>query len=140
MTYKQLKAEIQTRYSELFHECGVFWAFSIEQFKRQAPKGVKLVSIGMGGYLPKDNYQRLTDGLKAITNYEKGMRKQIKAEDAILYELRNYECFYTGEIDEAVEALANLGYTYEQVREVYKKHYDNEEYGTPINQPIEETA
>jgi hypothetical protein len=126
MNYRQLKDEIQARHNDLFNECGVFWAFSIEQFKEQVPKGVKLVSIGMGGYMPKDNHQRLVEGLKEIKNYEKSIRKQIKAEEAILYELRNFECFYTGEIDDAVEALANLGITYEQVRTVYKNHYELE--------------
>jgi hypothetical protein len=129
MTYKDLRAEVQSKHDVLFTECGVFWAFSMEQFKEQAPKGVKLVSIGMGGYLPKENYQKLVDGLAEIKKYKRDMRKQIKAEDAILYELNNYECFYTGDIEDAMPVLAELGYSYEQVRAVYRQHYERETVG-----------
>lgn len=126
MTYKELRNEVQERYNTLFEACGVFWAFSVEQFKAQAPTGVKLVSIGMGGYMPKSEYGKLTEGLADIKKYEQSMQKKIVPADAILYELRNYECFYTGDIDDAVKALSPLGYTYDQVQEVYRQHYDAE--------------
>lgn len=126
MTYKELRDDVQERYNTLFKQCGVFWAFSTEQFKEQAPRGVKLVSIGMGGYMPKSEYDKLIAGLADLKKYERSMKKQIKAADAILYDLRNYECFYTGDIDDAVEALSTLGYTYDQVKEVYQQNYDKE--------------
>ena len=36
----------------------------------------------------------------------------------ILHELNNHECFYTGDIEDALEALGS-DYTYEEVKEVY---------------------
>ena len=41
-TAHELKAEERRRYDELFAECGVFWAFSAEQFERHVGETVKL--------------------------------------------------------------------------------------------------
>ena len=35
-------------------------------------------------------------------------------------ELSNYECYYTGEIEDAVDTLEDYGITYEQVLKVFK--------------------
>lgn len=119
--YYDVKAEVQTRHDQLFTDCGVFWAFSNEQFDkgRPADKSVKLVSIGMGGYMPKDNFDRLIAGTKDIKKWEAEALKAVKAEEAILYELNNHEAFYAGDIAGALEVLEPMGYTAEQVREVY---------------------
>lgn len=139
MNYKALKDIIQEKHDELFTACGVFWAFSNEQFdegKKAHPlkEGEKYVSIGMGGFLPKSNFQKLTEGLKELKEYGKQMRKQIKAEEAILYELNNHEAFYTGDPMDAYEqALKDMGYSYEQVCKVYRENYAKYADGVAIN-------
>ena len=45
---------------------------------------------------------------------ENGIEKIIKRE------LGNYECYYTGEIEDAVEALEDYGITHEQVSNVFR--------------------
>lgn len=81
----------------------------------------KYVAIGMGGYMPKKHFDDFTAGLKAIKQWYAKALKQAKAEDAILYELNNYECFYSCDISEVVDMFKGT-YTEDQVREVYRKH------------------
>jgi len=127
-TVTELKQEKQDRYNNLIHEVGMFFAFSNEQFeKNKTPlkEGEKYVSLGAGGYMPKGNVTQWLSGCKEI---EKWYKTQVKAskneEQEILYELRNHECFYTGDWTEAVTALPN--YTEEQIRVVYCKHCKKE--------------
>lgn len=123
--YPAIRKEAQDRHNKLFDECGVFWAFSNEQFDEGRPKdkSIKLVSIGAGGFMPKDNFDKLIAGSKAITKWEKDAIKAAKAdEQVILYELNNHEAFYTLDTEDAFEALKPLGYTREQVKAVYKKY------------------
>lgn len=122
--YTDIKKQVQDKYEVLSGECGLFWAFSNEQFaegklKNPVAEGDKYVSIGAGGYMPKANWQRFVDGQKEIEKWRKAEVKKAKATEVILYELNNYECFYTGEITDALEVLEPLGYTAAQVREVY---------------------
>lgn len=130
MTYQEIKKQKEVDYNKLFDTCGVFWAFSNSQFedgvkKNPLQEGEKYVSIGGGGYLPKHNYQTLVDGIKAI---EKTFKTQIAdfkmREKHILYELNNHECFYTGSIEGAIQALGEE-YTKEEVEEVRKKYKAN---------------
>lgn len=127
MTYTEIKDEVENRTGELCHGAGLFWAFSREQFeenKTPLEPGDKYASIGAGGYLPKSNADKFVEGMKAIELWRKAAVKQSKAEEVILYELKNYECFYTGELDDVMEVLAPLGYSYEQVKAVYQSNYD----------------
>jgi hypothetical protein len=125
MKYTDIKQEVENRYSELFKDCGVFWAFSREQFeegKTPLQEGEKYVSIGAGGYMPKHNHEKLSEGMKEIDAWQKEAMKSAKAEEAILYELNNHEAFYTGTIEDAMAVLGDLGYTEDQVKAVYHKH------------------
>lgn len=123
--YTEIKKESSRRHEELFADSGVFWAFSNKQFeenKTPLKPGEKYVSIGAGGYMPRGNYEKLVEGGKAIKKWEKQAMKEVKAEEAILYELNNHEAFYTGTIEDAMDVLGELGYTEEQVKAVYHKH------------------
>jgi hypothetical protein len=139
MNYKALKDIIQEKHNILFTECGVFWAFSKEQLeegKKAHPiaKNDLYVRIPFGGFMPKSNVGKLSAGLKELKAYERKMRKQIKAEEAILYELNNHEAFYAGDPMDAYEAvLKDMGYTYEQVCKVYRENYDKYADGVAIN-------
>lgn len=119
-SYREIEQESALKLSALIKECGVFFAFSKEQFdqnKTPLKDGEKYVSIEGGGYLPKGNVQAFLDGQEAISKWETEAIKQNNAKDAhIAYELSNYECYYTGDIS---RALAILPYTEEDVLRVY---------------------
>jgi hypothetical protein len=69
VTIQDLKREQDQKLSALFAECGVFWAFSEEQFhKNKTPlqEGEKYVSIGAGGYLPKGHVSKFSEGMERI--------------------------------------------------------------------------
>lgn len=122
MKYAILKQQEQSKYDALMNECGVFWAFSNEQFaegkkKNPVAKGEKYASIGAGGFLPSKNVTKFVKGMQEIEKWAKKAKKD--ATEVILYELNNYECFYTGDITDAMPRLEELGYTREEVKKVY---------------------
>lgn len=119
----EIKAEKENKVSELLKFCSVFFAFSNEQFhanKTPLAEGEKYVSIGAGGYMPKGKAQDFKKGLDDIDTWFKSEVKSQKLRRAnIIYELGNYECWYTGEIEDAVNALGE-DYTLEEIQEVYR--------------------
>jgi hypothetical protein len=128
VSYGDIKKEKEKMTSELFEKCGVFFAFSNEQFlKNKTPlkEGEKYVSIGGGGYMPKGNYDAFTEGMKSITKIgKKKVEENNLAETEILYELNNHECFYTGDYSDVVDMFKGT-YTEEQIRDVYNKHRES---------------
>jgi hypothetical protein len=124
MKYIEIKEEYQKKLGELSEQVGLFWAFSREQFvegKTKNPTNGKYTSIGMGGYLPSEKVEEYLKGLKTLNKWYNEARKQSKKSEAILYELNNYECFYTGDITDAYEVLKDL-YTRKEVEEVYRNY------------------
>jgi hypothetical protein len=114
----------QKKMDILQKECGLFWAFNEEQFKEgkaknPIKKGEKYTSIGAGGYLPSKNVDKFIEGMKAIEKWAREAKKD--DQEVILYQLNNYECFYQGDIEDAMPTLSRLGYTREQVKKVFKK-------------------
>lgn len=127
--YEAIKIQAQERLNTLLNECGVFFAFSDEQFqKNKTPlkEGEKYVSIGAGGYMPKSKVNDYISGSKLINKWEKAERKKLKdgKELHILYELRNHETFYTCDID---DAAAVLPYPKKDIWKVYLKHKEKEQ-------------
>lgn len=131
MKYQEIRKKRDIDTNELFTSLGVFWAFGNDQFKEGLDKiiakgilqsGEKLVNIGAGGFMPKSNFDKLTQGMKEITDTFKREIKETKARNEhILYELNNHEAFYTGTIESTLEALGE-GYSEEEVTEVYKEY------------------
>lgn len=122
--YQSIRDHAQKKYQELSDKCHLFWAFSQEQFNEGKAKhplqpGEKYVAIGAGGYMPKRFLDTWIEGTKVIDRWRKSEIKRAKAEEVILYELNNYEAFYTGDIDDAMEVLADH-YTRDEVMAVYK--------------------
>lgn len=67
---KEIKAQEnknkQDATDKILKDCGVIWAFSNKQFDEQKQDGVVYVSIGAGGYCPKENIEQLKTQLKAV--------------------------------------------------------------------------
>ena len=125
MKYEAYKDLERDRVGDLMHRCGVFWAFSNKQFEENRTpleEGDKYVSIGAGGYLPKSKLQEFQSGMDAISDWTTEAAQQLDAEDAILHELGNYECFYTGDIEPAMQVLEDMGYSRNQVSKVYRAY------------------
>jgi len=124
-----IKEEQQNKVSELIKNCSVFFAFSNEQFqKNKTPKqeGEKYVHLGMGGYLPKSQLDNYLNGLELIDKWYKAETKETKLrKENIIYELANHESWYTGSIDEALEALGE-DYTRAEVLAVFRSEYNKQ--------------
>ena len=80
------------------------------------------ISLGMGGFMPKKNYDKMLGMLEQETKrYNKELKKAKEVtEQAILCELKNYECFYTGNYTEVINKFKGI-YTAKQIKSVYKK-------------------
>lgn len=108
--------------NDLMEKCGVFWAFSKEQFdqnKTPLKEGEKYVSIGMGGYMPKGNVDEFIQGMKEITeNFKRAMQDKEARIAHIKYELNNHEAYYTRDITSTLKALGD-DFTREEVLSVF---------------------
>lgn len=129
-TIQDIKKQRENRYTELMNSCRVFWAFSDEQFyanKTELAEGDKYVSIGAGGYMPKSQVENYIQGAKDIKKWFAKTVKETKGARRahIVYELGNYECFYTGDISEALDALGS-GYTRAEVLKVYHEECEKQ--------------
>lgn len=127
--YEAIKKQAQEKLTVLFNECGVFFAFSNEQFqenKTPLQDGEKYVSIGAGGYMPKSKVDDYISGSKLINKWEKAEIKKLKdgKEQHILHELKNHECFYTCDIEDAANVLP---YPKKDIWKVYLKHKEKEQ-------------
>lgn len=110
----------------LYARTGAFFAFSNKQFNEKRVEGVNYVNLGGGLIAPKENASELVQGMQTIL--EEGIKQDIAEhgiEKIIERELDNHECFYTGEIDDAVDALEDYEITRSQVQDVYRKLYDS---------------
>jgi len=121
-TVNEIKAEKQKAIDGLITSVGMFFAFSNEQFensKTPLTEGDKYVSFGAGGYLPKSRVKEFLAGMEATEAIYKDAIKSNKQRRALIAdELSNYECYYTGDISDALNALGE-GYTREEVIQVY---------------------
>jgi len=124
-TYQQIKSEHQKAIDNAINNCGVFFAFNEEQLKKglkTLKKDDKVMSIFAGGFLPKSNKDKFFKTLEEATKQNKKDLKQLREEkeQAILYELKNYECFYTGELDSVIDLFKGI-YTAKAIAKVYAK-------------------
>ena len=108
--------------STLFKKYGTFFAFGDEQFRRERKKDVQYVNAGIGMFCPKENIEKLIEGLKkiSINGILEDIRENGKT-SIIKRELANHEYGYTGEIEQTVEALGDYPITIEQIKEVASK-------------------
>lgn len=117
---KSLMNYTHEKQTALFEETGAFFAFSNEQFAEKQQQGETYLSFGAGGVVPKQHARKLVEGLKRIN--QEGIAQDL-AENGIQAiikrELANYECEYTGDIEDCVEALEDYGITRSEILEVY---------------------
>lgn len=130
MNLHQIKKERENKQTELFNQCGLFWAFSDQQFaKNKTPlqEGEKYVSIGAGGYLPKGKVDDFSAGMKEINKWYKkevADKKELRRNE-IVYELGNYEAWYTHDIEDTMNALGS-GYTAKEVWKVFHEELEKQ--------------
>ena len=121
-----INQEVQEKNEVLNKECGLFWAFSNEQFaenKTPLKEGEKYVSIGHGGYLPKSNVDKLIKGWDDIKIWRTKQIKFLKdAPRAILYEINNHESFISGDLRDIYELFEGV-YSQDFIDKVYKDNY-----------------
>jgi len=125
---KYLNDYMENAQTRLFDKTGAFFAFSTSQFDEAKKEGVKYVSVGAGMICPKENTKELIETLDSI--YNGAIKKDLKEngkEAIIKRELYNYECFYTGDISDAVENLDSYGFTREEIYSIYQSEYPNAE-------------
>jgi hypothetical protein len=141
MTIKELKQKRQDMYSFAFNELGVFFAFNNEQFNESVNKlkdkkllldNEKVAPIGAGGYIPSKNLNAFLSECKKIEKWYKFQVKELKdaKKDLILHELKNYECFYSSDISDALEVLIPLGIKKNEIEKVYQDNFQkyNEDF------------
>ena len=126
MNLQDLKKAKEQRVSNLIDECSMFFAFSDEQFianKTPLPDGEKYVALGAGAYMPKSKVQIYIDGMEKIELwYKQNLKVNALRKKEIAYQLNNYECYYTGDITDALNALGS-DYTKEEVLKVYRANF-----------------
>ncbi len=118
-------------HEKLFKECGVFFAFNNEQFRKGcqevgASRLNKIAKLGSGGYVLVKNMERLGAGMRTIRLA--GIEQDIKEngiQAIIKRELENYEVIITHDISDTVQALDGYGIPEEQIRAGYQDIVNN---------------
>lgn len=126
---KYLSDYIQDEQTKLFKRLGIFFAFSDKQFEEWKAKDKTVddyVWLWIGGMCcPKENAKEFLEQHEKLI--EAGIQQDIKEnwiEKIIERELINHEAYYTGEIEDTIDALSSYDVSYEQVKEVYKNTYE----------------
>lgn len=113
-------------WNEEFGKTGVFFAFSNEQFEEnKTHQEGKYYFIGAGGYIHESNIEKYKYFVNVTEiKLQKEYQQKIKKEDLIKYELLNHECYYTGNVDEALEAVQAIfpKTTLKEVKRVFNKN------------------
>lgn len=126
-TYQEIKKTHREAVNKVIEDNGVFFAFSQEQLKEGLAtlkkKGDKIVSIGAGGFLPKSNADKFFKEMGQANDNNKKAIKELREEKqkAILYELNNYECFHSGDIEPVVDLFKGI-YTEKAILKVYNNN------------------
>jgi hypothetical protein len=117
---KYLTDYIKDDQTNALNKAGAFYAFSESQFNESKVDGVKYVNAGGGLVCPKDTIDQLLIDLK--TAYKNGIGRDIEENGltAIIdRELKNHECYYTGDIDDCVDALKSYPVTIDDILQVF---------------------
>lgn len=123
---KYLSDYVQDEQTKLFKRLWIFFAFGQNQFDEQKKDGVEYVWLGIGWMCcPKENAKEFLEQHEKLI--KAGIQQDIKEnwiEKIIERELINHEAYYTGDIEDTLNALSSYDVSYEQVKEVYKNTYE----------------
>jgi len=131
MNVQQLDKIQQDKLSELFKKCGLFFAFSNQQFaeqKKELEPGDEYVNAGAGAILPKSKAKEYVTGLREINKWYKDAIKDGGAglrREKIVYELGNHEAWYVHDIEDTMMALGE-GYSHEEVWKVFHEELEKQ--------------
>lgn len=123
MKYWEHKEITQEKFNKLIDEMGVFYAFSVKQFKEKKREGVKYYDIGAGMFCPQENFEELERRWEElIENSTKEALENCEVIDIIVYELANHEYCITYDLTDTREALSEFNFSNEQYKEAIKKY------------------
>lgn len=119
---KYLSDYMEPHQTKLFEECGVFFAFSQEQFEKGKKEGVEYVSLGAGTICPEEHAKHVVEEICRIADECVKQDLEENGKDAVIHrELANHECWYTGCIEDCCVALADYPITREEIVAVYRR-------------------
>ena len=127
MTYQEIKELQELEITALIESSRGFFAFSPSQLEEGMKKiNIKdkadLASLPNGLIVPKENAIDTLDGFVSIgkANDERLKNATPKTKrEAILYELNNHECYYTGDTTDVIELFDGI-YTEEDINKTFK--------------------
>lgn len=112
-----VKKENDDRMSECFEKHGVFFAFSNEQLSKGMKKiGVEkreeVQSLGGGMICKADSVVNFIADFKELQKqHTKNLLEKVGVDNLIRHELLNYECYYSHDLEDAIEVLKGHGIT-----------------------------
>lgn len=116
---KHLSDYLQDKQTKTFDKYGAFFAFGIEQFKKQQKPNTKYVNLGAGLLCPKENTKQL---IKALDNLKiEGIKQDVKENGASAIIEREYFNYET-QISDDGNALDAL----EDYQELFPELFSNE--------------
>ena len=131
MNLIDLKKAKDEAISKAIKDHKVFFAFSNEQFeesKTELQPNEKYVRLQGGGFIPELQFNSfIKEMVKVQDDFKKAVEENNLKEKHIIYELQNYECFYTMDPNDAINALSDL-YPKNEVVEVFQKCVKSGEY------------
>lgn len=101
---------------------GLFYAFSSEQFEASAKPGIEYKQVMCGGFVYADSKEEFLAGQKAL--FKKKVQYELEtigARAITLKALSNFECFYSSELHDAIDYVAEYGISADFVVEVYQQ-------------------
>ena len=118
---------MEAKQTELLNNTGAFFAFSDSQLAEQAVPGTKYVNLGAGLICPEANAKAFREQHDAICQEAIQQDLQQSGKERIIRrELGNYECWWSHDLEDAIDALSPYGFTSQDVREVFNKYVDFE--------------
>lgn len=107
---------------DLLDSIGAFFAFSDNQFEEAKKTGVTYCSVGNGLLTPIGSEKKLVSEMSAIYAESRKLDLELNGKESIIRrELFNYESFYIGDIEDAVDALKVYEITEDEVKEAFTR-------------------
>jgi hypothetical protein len=127
---KCLSDYVQKEQDKLFEKCGVFFAFSKDQFKKGCSKvganqDNKITDLDNGIYCLSKNVDLFIKEMENIQ--KKGIEQDIKEngiKKIIWRELGNYETQITEDISDVVSALEDYGISRDDIQKEFKDYFN----------------